>query len=427
MHQIPALWVVLRSSLWFVPALIVLGSMGVAHLLVEIAASVPSLSGAQLPKLLQFSAEGSRAMLSAIATAMITTAGVAFSITIVTLSLASTQYSPRVLQQFMRDRANQWVLGVFVGVFAYCLTVLPRVQGGEDNKFVPGIAVAVAVLYALIGVACLIFFIHHVAMSIQSSAIISQIAAETRASAEELFPDEIDACGDSPQGPAGPWQPVLAEESGYIRLAREADLVRLAHEHDLVFRMERGVGEFVVSRTPLLSVVGRLDPEVADKARAAFTINRSRTIEQDVMFGARQIADVALRALSPSLNDPTTATQCIDYLTTILHPLATRQMGRRCRTHEGQPRLIACAPEFGDLVAVAYEELREAAGPHALVYRAILRSIRLLEQVTRDRQRRALLQEQARTTGALVRENVSDSLCAELGEEAERLTRALAT
>src|SRR5688572_28944423 len=173
-----AFLIMLRSSLWFVPALVVLGSIVVAHGLVEAGVWIPALSQSQLPSIFGFGPEGSRAMLSAIATAMITVAGVAFSITIVALSLASTQYSPRVLRQFMRDRANQWVLVVFVGVFTYCLTLPPRVRGGEENAFVPAVAVAFGVVYALVGVGCLIFFIHHVATAIQASCILSEIAAE---------------------------------------------------------------------------------------------------------------------------------------------------------------------------------------------------------------------------------------------------------
>ncbi|MEO7598852.1 MAG: DUF2254 family protein, partial [Opitutus sp.] len=193
-----ALWIAMRSSLWFVPSLVVFGSMATAYGLTEAGARIPSLSQAELPSLFGFGAEGSRAMLSSIAGAMITTAGVAFSITIVALSLASTQYSPRVLRQFMRDRSNQWVLGVFVGAFAYCLTVLPRVRGGDEHAFVPALAVAGGVIYALVGVGCLIFFIHHVATSIQASCIVSDIAAECRTAVHAVFPDPLEVHHDEP-------------------------------------------------------------------------------------------------------------------------------------------------------------------------------------------------------------------------------------
>ena len=144
--------------------------------------------------LLNAGAEGARGMLTAIASSMITVAGVAFSITIVTLSLASTQYTPRILRNFMRDRANQFVLGVFVAIFTYCLVVLRTIRGGSEHDgagFVPLLAVAFALLLALVSIGFLIFFIHHVAASIQASSILRAIADETQCAIEALFPEEL--------------------------------------------------------------------------------------------------------------------------------------------------------------------------------------------------------------------------------------------
>ena len=433
MHYMPrplAFWIALRSSLWFVPTLVVLGSMGLAHALVELGARVPAWSQQELPSLLGFSAEGSRAVLSAIATAMITVAGVAFSITIVTLSLASSQYSPRVLRQFMRDRANQWVLGVFVGIFAFCLTVLPRVRGGDDTGFVPAVAVAAGVVYSLVGVGCLIFFIHHVATSIQASYIVAQIAAETRAAADALFPDAAASDDDEPPAvvPSGPWCLILAAESGYIQLVDEEALLEFAAEREAVVRMERGVGEFIVAGTSFCSVSGK-EAERADFAHAVrtfFTISRTRTIEQDVMFGVRQIVDVALRALSPALNDPTTATLCVDYLTTVLHDLVHRRMGPRHHVTEGRLRLVARHPEFAEVLALAYGEIRASAGSQVRVLQRILRGLESLADIITDPRRRRALCEEVNALNELLCRDTCDPATRRVCEAADGLLAQLA-
>ena len=213
------LWSKLRASFWFTPTLIVLASMVAAMVLVE----VDSWQSAELaqwsPRLFGAGADGSRAMLSAIATSMVTVAGVVFSITIVTLSLTSTQYSPRVLRNFMRDAPTQVVLGVFVGVFAYCLVVLRTIRGGDEGAFIPSLSVLAGMGYAFVGIAVLIFFIHHVARSIQASAILARIAADTAAAIDQLFPQELAGAPPEADGDRtlpGCWQEVRAQRSGYV-------------------------------------------------------------------------------------------------------------------------------------------------------------------------------------------------------------------
>lgn len=410
------------------PALIVAGSILAAHGLVEAGGRIPALSRSELPSILAFGAEESRALLSAIATATITVAGVAFSITIVTLSLASTQYSPRVLRQFMRDRANQAVLGVFVGIFAYCLILLLRMRSGGDAALVPTAAVAFAVTYALAGVGCLLFFIHHVATSIQASCIVSEIAAETRVVADRLFPAALHDDGDEASDTelAEDAQNVTAPASGYLQLLDEDDLLKIAVECDLVIRVERAVGDFVIAGLPIATVDGRgLDAALARKIAAAFTIDHTRTVEQDVMFGVRQIVDIALRALSPSLNDPTTAILCVDYLTTIVHRLAGRRMSSSRRRHDGRLRTLWHPPGFDALVAVAYGEIRRNATSHLTVFSAIARGLATVEAATTHASRRAILAaEAAALQRALGGENDSDT--GGLRREIERLKARLA-
>lgn len=182
----------LKASFWFVPALVVVVSMALGMVLVAVDSRQGMDLGGWSPRLFGAGADGSRAMLSAIATSMITVAGVVFSITMVTLSLTSTQYSPRVLRNFMRDRPTQVVLGIFVGIFAYCLVVLRTIRGGDEGAFIPSLSVLGGMAYALVGIGTLIFFIHHVAMSIQAASIVQRIASDTESALDQVFPRQAD-------------------------------------------------------------------------------------------------------------------------------------------------------------------------------------------------------------------------------------------
>jgi uncharacterized membrane protein len=412
MHRLHALWVNLRSTLWFMPAVIVFCAIALGLALAEIGNTFPSLAQDSLPQLFGFSAEGSRAMLSAIASSMITVAGVAFSVTIVALSLASTQYSPRVLRHFMRDRGNQTVLGVFVGIFAYCLVVLPMVRGGEEHGNVPALAVAVGVVLAMVGVGCLIYFIHHVATAIQASSIVAIIAAETHDAIEHLFPERL---GEDAPPPADElrglvWQPIDARSSGMIQLVNEDALLAASIAHDCMLRMEYRIGDFVVRGSPLVSVTlsGEVPAALEQTIAGAFTINRTRTVEQDAAFGIRQIVDVALRALSPSLNDTTTAILCINYLTDILRRAAERHPESPYRREHGALRVIATRPDFSEHLQLAFDQVRDNAGGKALIYDRLLWGLERIAETCRTPERRKSLAAATRSLSDVATREIKD-------------------
>ena len=264
-------WTYLRSSLWFVPALMVAAAIALAVGLIEADTHVKRELLAEWPRLFGAGADGSRAMLTAIASSMITVAGVTFSITIVALSLASTQYTPRILRNFMADRTNQLVLGFFVGIFTYCLVVLRTIRSGDEGQFIPSLAVAFGFVLALVGVGVLILFIHHIATSIQASHVISTVATETTRAIERLFPEELgdDAEEDVTSAPSGwdhdgaQWREVGALKTGYLQDVDADALLRFARERGVVVRMERHIGEFVIKDSPLVSLSLGLRPAAA--------------------------------------------------------------------------------------------------------------------------------------------------------------------
>ena len=381
MNKLKHFWSKLRGSFWFVPSLIVAGSIALAVALIEADSTGSAQWLARWPRLFGAGAEGARGMLSTIAGSMMTVVGVTFSMTLVTLALASSQYTSRILRNFMRDRVTQVVLGIFTGIFAYCLIVLRTIRSGDEGGFVPSLAVFFAVVLAIGGIGVLIFFIHHIASSIQASSIIASVADETMAAVDRLFPEKLGqepADDDEDQAllplPERNWQAVPAKRNGYIQSVDNAALLRLAREHKTIVRMERGIGDFVVQDTPLASLALEDPPEeeIIAALQAAYSIDRYRTVEQDCAFGIRQIVDMALRALSPSINDTTTAVMCVDYLTAILARLASREIPSSHRYEEGELRIIAIGPTFASLVAESFDQIRgSASGNVAIMLRML--------------------------------------------------------
>jgi uncharacterized membrane protein len=382
----------LSDSFWFVPAGVVLASMLVAAALVELDTFQAGELAEWSPRLFGASAEGSRAMLSAIATSMITVAGVVFSITVVVLSQASTQYSPRVLRNFMRDRPTQAVLGVFVGVFAYCLMVLRTVRGSEE-AFIPSLAVLGAMVYAFGAIAMLIFFIHHVAQSIQASAIVDRIAQETEAAIDDLFPEKLADAPDRGQDvapPPGAWDPVHADRCGYVVSVDAEALLRETIRHGRVVRIVPAVGAFVPQGGTVLEVGGVPPPSATEAAalRSCVVIDRQRTPVQDAAFGLQQLVDVAIKALSPGINDPSTAALCIDRLSDLLARLSGRRFPEPARFHEGRLAIIAPVPVFGDMLMDVVQPLIAYGRGDALVLHRLVRALAITAAHARDPVRR---------------------------------------
>jgi uncharacterized membrane protein len=241
-----------------VPAVIVCAAVTLALALIETDRMLAPNVRDSWPRLFGTGAAGSRGMLSTIAGSMITVAGVIFSITIVSLSLASGQYSSRVLRNFMRDRMNQTVLGVFVGIFAYCLVVLRTIRGGDEGVFVPALSVLVAVALAFVGIAFLIFFVDHIGSSIQASQIVATVAKDTLETVDHLFPENRGEPAVEPERAASLTQrqfrgAIPARRTGYVQRVDVVALMAFARARQTTVRMERRVGEFVIEDTPLAS------------------------------------------------------------------------------------------------------------------------------------------------------------------------------
>lgn len=416
MNKLKQFWSNLRGSFWFLPSLIVAGSIAVAMALIQVDTAGAQHWMSRWPRLFGSSAAGARGVLSTIAGSMMTVVGVTFSMVLVTLALASSQYTSRILRNFMRDRVTQGVLGIFAGIFTYCLIVLRTIRGGDTAASIPSVAVTFGVVLAISGIGVLIFFIHHIAASIQASSIIASVADETLAAIDRLFPQKFgqtpvdDDEGQSPLPlPERNWQAVPARVNGYIQSVDNATLLRLARKHQTIVRMERGLGEFVVQNTTFASLALAVppEPELIATLQAAYSIHRLRTVEQDAAFGIRQIVDIALHALSPGINDTTTAVMCVDYLTAILARLASRNIPSSHRYDKGELRVITIGPTFTRLVAESFDQIRGSAAGNFAIMLQMLGALQTIASLTANPVRRQVLREQVECIAELATRAIS--------------------
>jgi uncharacterized membrane protein len=345
----------LRTGLWFLPMVWALGAVLAALALI----AVDERTGGDEPSWLVFGrgVDSARNVLSVIAGSTITFTGTVFSITIVALQLASTQFSPRVLRSFLRDRPTQHCLGTFVATALFSLMVLREV--GSEAVEVPGLAITGAFLLVLASVFAFVFLVHHVAHSVRAVSIVEAVASETRASVEANHPPVLDdplAGAPVPDGP--PAQSIgWPGRPGVLLGFDEDDLVAAARAGGCVIELLPLVGDFVPTGAPVVAVHGgRVDPgAVLDH----IGVGPERTLYQDTAFGIRQLVDIAEKALSPAVNDPTTAVQCIDRIHDLLRRLAVRPFhSGRFADADAALRLVVRRHTWDDLVQLGFEEIR---------------------------------------------------------------------
>lgn len=360
----------LRGSYWFIPAMMTLLAGAAALALVRLNVSL-SLDG-PFGWLILSDADAARAILSVIAGSMVTVAGLVFSINLVALTLASTQFGPRLLRTFLRDRINQLVFGAFTGTFLYSLIVLMAVT----EQGVPRLASALAVLLAVLSLFVLIYFIHHTVTSIQASSVIAGVAAELQRELAELFPERLgQAAQDSGSDAVAGFIQALADDGvalratsdGFIRVIDQQALFTLVDGHDLQLLLTAGPGDFVAAGM----VLGRVGPAAAVDARlreelaALFVLGRQRSAVQDLAFLIDQLTEVAARALSPGVNDPRTASACMQQLGAVLCAVADRHMPQGARADEaGRLRVVAPALTFGRIAGLALDPIRQYGAAH---------------------------------------------------------------
>jgi len=383
-------WYTVSESFWFIPALMVISSILLSFIMIYLDANVIKISWVKsLGWIYENKPEGARALLSTVAGSMITVAGVVFSITIVALTLASSQYGPRLLGNFMRDRGNQIVLGTFIATFTYCLLILRTIRGGEDNSFVPHFSVTLGVLFAILSISVLIYYIHHAATSIQASTVIDRVSKNLEYTIEQTFPEKIgEGRTDLPDWWNTPSElppdfdedsnSIMTSHSGYLRSIDTNELLRFAEDNDLILKIHNHPGDFIVKDSPIVQVWpgSKVDKELKGKINNAFIIGIKRTSEQDVEFAIDQLVEIAVRSLSPGINDPFTAIMCIDNLSAALSKAVGRVIPSAFRYDKNNKlRVIAKPKTFDDLLNSAFNQIRQYGRTSVSV------TIRLLESL----------------------------------------------
>ena len=357
---------ILRLQIWVVPALSAILAGVAALLVVWLEETTTSLGLA-----IDVEPVSARALLSAVSSAMISFTGLVFTVTMLVLQLASSQLSPRVMRTFLRDRFNQSVLGLFVATFIFSLLMLASVK----DDFVPQLGVIASIGLVLAAVLAFVAYIDHMAHAIRPTSVIGAIAAETRDAIDRNYAALDDAEVDAEADPQAPPERVDDAEAGRtIRWARASGYIQAIDEERLLehaagqgdrLRLLAGIGEYIVRDAPILALDdgdGAADTVAAEGLSDAIRVGPERTMSQDPGFGFRQLVDVALRALSPSLNDPTTANQVIDQLHDLLRHLLTREIAapRRVRNEAGASIVIP-APDWDAFVVSAVDEIHDAS------------------------------------------------------------------
>jgi uncharacterized membrane protein len=348
---------------------------------------------------------------------------IVFAILLMTLTLASMQFSPRIIVSFSRDRVTQWTLGIFLGTFSYCMAALPAARS-LPHPFAPVVTVLGAMLLALACVGWLLFFIHHISQMISVNYIVDRIASETEAIIDETMrwphrPNSPD--GDDPRR-GYTWETTLTSVvSGYIRFVDARQLVAVAKSHHVKVDVLRRVGHFVPAGVPLIKVSkgDRMPPDGSAELLGVFDFGPTRTLQQDVEFGVLQIVDIALKAISPAVNDPTTAIGSVDQLSRILIRFASRET----------PESILCDPPgifrvhvpwigFEGLLDSAFEQIRLYSRSDVAVSLRLLRALADIAVTTPDQRIRRILAERGR--------RIVDGCQSALGEEELRPLRSRA-
>ncbi|NJN57504.1 MAG: DUF2254 domain-containing protein [Leptolyngbyaceae cyanobacterium SL_5_9] len=401
--KLSKLWDALHSSYWFLPSIMVVAAIALAFGMLVVDRTTNGSLG-NLGWLYSGGPDGARALLSAVSGSMITVTATAFSITIVALQLAASNFGPRLLRNFMQDTGNQIVLGTFLGTFVYCLLILRTVRGEDYALFVPHLSTTVAVVLAIASVGTLIYFIHHASTIIQASQVIMGVSADLDDAIARLFPEEIGVTpkqrhiGEIPANFDTEAHSVGAKKTGYLQAIDDQKLMKIACRHNLLVWIRSRPGKFVVEGNQLIMLhpKDKASHKLVEQLNDVFIIGRERTEQQDVEFPIDQLVEVALRAISPAVNDPFTAIRCIDRLSAGLAQLVQRNFPSPYRYDDrGDLRVIAEGVTFEELADSAFSQIRRYAQSDAAVTLRLLDAIALILTHTNNPKYQVILQHHA--------------------------------
>ena len=382
------------------------------------------------------SADGARNLLATIAGSMITTAVVTFSITIAALVQASGQLGPRLLKNFMRDRGNQITLGTFVATFLYCLLVL-RIIRSSSLEFVPHISLTVSLILAIASVIVLVYYIHHISTLIQAENAIARVGGDLNHQIDRLIINEKHRWSDRepklreqtdfPEDFGEQNTEIKARKSGYVQAYATKDLIAYADKEDLILHLMVYPGRFVIEDSAILRVYPQHEAtsSLEDTLENTLILGKTRLNIQDVLFYVDQLVEIAVRALSPGINDPFTAIACVDQLSATLAELAEEDIPSGYYYSHSKLRLIVDDVTFQDILNSAYDQIRHYGRGDVKVTLRLLETLALIALHTQDSERRQTIKQQGDKVLEGARKNLE--LEADLNEIEEQYIRLLKT
>lgn len=394
----------LRNSLWFVPAIGLFAALITAIVLLQVDAAIE----VEVSALQWASTTGpaARATLSTLAGALVTVTGVVFSVTMLTLAQTSAMFGSRLLRAFLNHNITQFTLAMFLGTSVYCFSILWMIRAVDGEEMsVPLLSVSVGLLAGLGSLATFIYFIHHVSRSIQAQTVVRNVALELEDAIDRLFPEQLGDAGALEQGDPEAHDPldeqhgitIESRSTGYLQAVDEQTLLEFAVEKDLVIRLVRRPGDFLAVGTPIAIASAQPVDDLAERIRECFLTGSRRTPRQDIECTVRELVEVAVRALSPGINDPHTAESCIDYLGAALTQLVQRKMPSAFRhDHEHRLRVIAKPTSFRDVLDAAFDEIRRhGRGNVSVTARLVETLVAIAQKTSRPADRDALLRQAA--------------------------------
>ena len=409
-------WRLLLNTFWFVPAVVSFSGPLLAYLFLTIDAR---LQPGQTVFVFHGGTAEASTLLSTIAGSLITVAGLAFSITIVVLQLVSSQYTPRALRGFLQNRVTQVVAGGFFAIFAYSLLVLAamREPSATDHGFLPALSVTVAIGLGFLGLALLLIFVHHTGRMIQVSEIAAHLAAQTLQTINRPYPEwageerteeDVSRLIQTSQTEDEPAR-IQATRPGYIQRIELASLMWHLLSPGFHLRLLVCPGDFVTEETVIAEIwpSDMADVDVVRALRQHIAIERERDIAQDARFGIRQLADIALRALSPAVNDPTTGVLCIKYLQAVFERLVHRLPHPNIYRYAGGTSTLEIRqPTFEEYLEV-FAEIGHYAGGNVRVITTLLTALTNIMRTATLQEQQDLLTATAATLASL--ETAEDS------------------
>lgn len=407
MIRLLSVWNNIKTSFWFVPILFIMVAVGGAMGTIALDSAFDLQPQGALQHILPSSVDSARSVLSTISGAMIGVAGTVFSITLVALTLASSQFGPRLLRNFMTDRTNQVVLGSYISTFVYSLMVLNAIEGGEGIEFVPKLSVLFAILAAVANIILLIIFIHHIAMSIQADKVISDVSSTLSSHVDRYFPEDITeedrAAEDIDVSKVKEGYKersyITSPKDGYLQYVDYDAVLNVAKEEDSLIVIRFRPGDHLVLGSIFMDVFSnqKLSDGSLLSLQEKWIVGRARTPYQDPEFSIHQMVEIALRALSPGINDPYTAITCIDNLTSTMCTLTNVRFPPHHRyDEEDRLRVVADTLTFEGMLNAAFNQIRQFSGGSPSVVIRLMESLVTINQFVKNDEQKEDVRKHAR-------------------------------